>query len=170
MTSPNPVTTPTAGQSAVGKTSTPQGTGLDQDTLTALGAALAAENAAVWAYGVVAAYFNAPDLMATIASGHLSRRDATSTLITQGGGKPITPSAAYALPVQVKDAATARQLATMLETDCAAAWRSVVGHTDRSDLRGYALSGLSDSAVWLTQIKQVGAVNPPTVPFPGQSG
>ncbi len=153
------------------QTGAPQGTGLGQDTLAALGAALAAESAAVWAYGVVAAYLkDSADLMAAIASGHLSRRDATSTLITQGGGKPTVPSAAYALPVQVKDPATARQLAIMLETDCATAWRSVVGHTDRSDLRGYALAGLSDSAVWLTQIKQAGQVNPPTVPFPGQPG
>ena len=167
MTGPSPA--PTAGPAPAATKTAPQATGLGQDTLKALGAALAAENAAVWSYGVVAAYLkDTADLMAAIASGHLSRRDATSTLITQNGGKPITPSAAYALPVQVKDATTARQLATVLETDCAKAWRSVVGNTDRSDLRGYALAGLSDSAVWLTEIKQDGKVNPATVPFPGQ--
>ena len=69
----------------------------------------------------------------------------------------------------VKDAAGARALATVLENDCAAAWNAVVGTTDLSDLRGIALAGLSDSAVWLTDLKLTGKITPPTVPFPGRA-
>jgi len=131
--------------------------------------ALATEQAAVWAYGLVAAY--ARDQAAMVAdarSGHLLRRDATTARLVQGGATPPEPAAAYQVSVPVTDAPSAMQLAQDIETDAAAAWRVVIGSTDDAELRGFALTGLSDAAVRLAMWKQVAGQNPTTVPFPGQ--
>jgi len=141
---------------------------LSPDALSALQAALAAEQAAVWAYGLVAAY--ARDDAAMIAdarSGHLLRRDATAARLVQGGAEAPQPAAAYQVSVNVKDVKSARQLAQDIEFDAASAWRSVIGSTDDAELRGFALTGLSDAAVRLAMWKQVAGVKPFTTPFPG---
>jgi hypothetical protein len=142
---------------------------LTPDAVKALQGALSAEQAAVWAYGLVAAY--ARDQAAMIAearSGHLLRRDSTTARLTQGGATPPEPAAAYKVSVDVKDPASALQLAMDIETDAAAGWRLVIGSTDDPELRGFALAGLSDAAVRLAMWKQVAKINPTTVPFPGQ--
>jgi Domain of unknown function (DUF4439) len=142
---------------------------LSPDALAALQSALATEQAAVWAYGLVAAY--ARDQAAMVAearSGHLLRRDATTARLIQGGAKAPEPAAAYQVSVAVTDPASALQLAQDIESDAAAAWRVVIGSTDDAELRGFALSGLSDAAVRLAMWKQVVGANPVTVPFPGQ--
>jgi hypothetical protein len=131
---------------------------------------LSAEQAAVWAYGLVAAY--ARDQAAMIAqarSGHLLRRDATTARLIQGGAAAPEPAAAYQISVPVTDAASALALAQDIETDAAAAWRVVIGSTDDAELRGFALTGLSDAAVRLAMWKQVVGTVPSTVPFPGQT-
>lgn len=143
---------------------------LAPDAQAALQAALAAEQAAVWAYGLVAAY--ARDQAAMIAqarSGHLLRRDATTARLIQGGAAAPEPAAAYQISVPVTDAASALALAQDIETDAAAAWRVVIGSTDDAELRGFALTGLSDAAVRLAMWKQVVGTVPSTVPFPGQT-
>ena len=143
---------------------------LAPDALAALQSALATEQAAVWAYGLVAAY--ARDQSAMIAdarSGHLLRRDATTARLVQGGATPPEPAAAYQVSVAVTDAPSALALAQDIETDAAAAWRVVIGSTDDAELRGFALLGLSDAAVRLAIWKQVAGATPTTVPFPGQS-
>lgn len=142
---------------------------LSPDALAALQAALAAEQAAVWAYGLVAAY--ARDDAAMIAdtrSGHLLRRDATAARLVQGGADAPEPAAAYQVSVNVKDVKSARQLAQDIESDAASAWRLVIGSTDDAELRGFALTGLSDAAVRLAMWKQVAGVKPFTNPFPGR--
>ena len=65
------------------------------------------------------------------------------------------PAAAYQVSVAVTDAESALQLAQDIETDAAAAWRVVIGSTDDAELRGFALTGLSDAAVRLAMWKQV---------------
>ena len=140
---------------------------LSAESLAALSAALECENAAVWSYGLVAAQDAADaELLTTIVNGHLARRDATASLLRAAGGKPAGQAPAYSVPIAVKDQGSARALATLLENDCAAVWNAVVGTTDLADLRGIALAGLSDSAVWLTQIRLAGKVTPPTPPVP----
>ncbi len=143
---------------------------LSPDAVKALQSALTAEQAAVWAYGLVAAY--ARDQAAMIAearSGHLLRRDSTTARLIQGGATPPEPAAAYQVSVDLKDAASALKLAMDIETDAAAGWRVVIGSTDDPELRGFALAGLSDAAVRLAMWKQVAKVNPTTVPFPGMA-
>lgn len=173
-----PVTpTPPAGRSTA-PTSTPVGaaaastaaTGkLATDVAKALQVALAAEQAAVWAYDLVAAYD--PDdasIIATIRSGHLARRDATADLLVAGGAAAPVPAPGYSVPLAVTDPKTARALGAVIEGDCAAAWRGVIGETDSTSLRARALAGLSDSAVWLTTMKMAAKTLPATVAFPGE--
>jgi hypothetical protein len=142
---------------------------LSPDALQALQSALAAEQAAVWAYGLVAAYAREQaDMITQARSGHLLRRDATTARLIDGGATAPEPAAAYQVSVDVKDAASALKLAMDIETDAAAAWRVVIGSTDDAELRGFALTGLYDAAVRLAMWKQVAGVKPTTVPFPGQ--
>jgi hypothetical protein len=138
------------------------------DVAKALQVALAAEQVAVWAYDLVAAYD--PDdanIIATIRNGHLARRDATAGLLTGGGAKAPIAAPGYSIPQQVNDPRSARALSATIEGDCAAAWRGVIGSTDSVALRTTALAGLSDSAVWLTTMKVAAKTQPATVAFPG---
>lgn len=142
---------------------------LGPDAVTALQGALSAEQAAVWAYGLVAAYArDQADAIAEVRSGHLLRRDATTARLIQGGATAPEPAAAYQVSVAVTDGASALVLAQDIETDAASAWRAVIGSTDDAELRGFALSGLSEAAVRLATWKQTIGVVPSTVPFPGQ--
>jgi len=143
---------------------------LAPDALAAVQSALAAEQAAVWAYGLVAAYARDDAAMITEnRSGHLLRRDATAARLVAGGAQPTPPAPAYQVSVNVVDVPTARQLAQDIELDAAAAWRVVLGSTDDPELRGFALTGLSDAAVRLAMWKRVAGATPATVPFAGQA-
>ncbi len=142
---------------------------LAADTATALQAALAAEQVAVWGYDLVAAYDPADaDTIAVIREGHLARAQATATSLVSGGSTAPSPAPSYAIPKPVTDVAGARALAAAIEGDCMAAWRGVIGATDDTNIRNTALAGLSDSAVWLTTLKLAANTSPATVPFPGQ--
>ncbi len=138
-----------------------------KDEADALQLALRSENAATWAYALVAANDkDDADAVVDLRTGHLVRRDAAAELLTRGGASPAAPAPAYSTPA-VTDLASARALASAIETDCAAAWRSVVANTDNTDLRTFAATGLSDAAVRLAQWKQRAKASPLTVPFPG---
>src|SRR5699024_5991169 len=106
---------------------------LGKSALTALQAALAAEQAAAWSYGLVAAYNpQASDTFTEMVTSHQSTRNVAVDLLTQAGAVPHVPAAAYSTPFPVNDAASALKLALVIESDCAASWRSVIGHTDDS--------------------------------------
>ncbi len=158
--------TPALGTTAPGA---PQGAAekLTPESVKALQLATSAEQAALWAYDLVSAYSPADaDAIAAIRSGHLARRDDTVGRLVRG--KATAPAAAPWYSVQpVTDVRSARQLSVTIETDCANAWRAVIGSTDSAELRTAALAGLSDSAVWLTTLKIAAKTSPPTIPFPG---
>ncbi len=139
------------------------------EVIKALQAALAAEQVAVWAYDLVAAYDQADaDIISRVREGHLARREATAGLLVGAGAKAPAPAPSYTLPEPVTDVAGARALGDVLESDCAASWRAVIGSADDANLRAMALAGLSDSAVWLTQLKIAAKASPVTVALPGQ--
>ena len=98
---------------------------------------------------------------------YVALRDTTTDLLRTAGAEPVRTEAAYQVPVVVVDKPTAQQLAVAIEKDVTNAWRAVVGATDNVELRKYALLALSAAAVRLTQWRQLAAVNPITVPFPG---
>ncbi len=146
-----------------------------QVPVDALQGALAAEHAAIWAYGVVAAFVpGALDgQLEEAASAHQARRDAIERVLIDAGALPVPPEPGYLTPQPVTDAASALRLAITAETDAAAAWRSVVelSPVERSaadpGLRGAALDALTEAAVRATRWRATASVSPLTVPFPG---
>lgn len=85
--------------------------------LDAAQAALAAEHAAVYGYGVVGGRVG-DDRRAQAAAAydaHRGWRDILARTVRDLGGKPVAAAAAYALPFKVPDAAAAVRLAADLE-------------------------------------------------------
>ncbi|WP_420122067.1 DUF4439 domain-containing protein [Nakamurella sp.] len=184
MTSPSPTpgspspaasgsgSAPTSGSAAAPSTpiSTAPPGPLSPDAQAAMQSALTAEQAAVWAYALVAAHArDQSSMVADARSGHLLRRDATAARLTAAGAAAPEPAAAYQVAVDVQDQNSAWQLAQDIESDVAAAWRVVIGSTDDAEVRGFALTGLSEAAVRLAMWKQVAGIAPPTIAFPGQN-
>jgi hypothetical protein len=116
--------------------------------LTALQAALAAEHAAVYGYGVVGGKIGAGrrDEARTAYDAHRARRDEWARAVRDLGGKPEAASAAYALPFAVRDAATAVRLAAELEDRVAGVYSDLV-RAATGDLRSTAAEALRESAV-----------------------
>lgn len=141
---------------------------LGDDTTAALQNALAAEHAALWMYGLVAAH--APKQADTVAAAivsHQGTRDAAANMIVVGGGTPVGPEPAYVSPQDASDEASALQLAIVIEEDCAAAWRAVAGFTDDSSLRGTALSALTECAMRMVTWRRAAGLDAVTTAFPG---
>ena len=90
-----------------------RGAGADQG----LGAALAAEHAAVYAYGVLAARTTGRlrVAMTTVYNAHRARRDQLRTMTIAAGGTPAEPKAVYELPATPSSAAQAVELAVLVE-------------------------------------------------------
>ena len=137
--------------------------------MVALQAALAAEHAVVWGYGVVGGRADAALLPAVREAdqAHRDRRDATAALVRRYGGEPIPTEPAYELPFPVPDRKAALRLAVHLEEGAAAAWRYAVAATDDVTVRRFALTALSDAAVRATRWRLLLPTAPATVAFPG---
>jgi hypothetical protein len=116
--------------------------------LTALQAALAAEHAAVYGYGVVGGRIGERGRTEALAAydGHRARRDALVREVRDLGGDPVAASAAYALPFQVADAAAAARLAAGLEERVAGVYADLV-RAATGARRGSAAAALRESAV-----------------------
>ncbi|MEV4441975.1 ferritin-like domain-containing protein [Streptomyces sp. NPDC049577] len=116
--------------------------------LPAAQAALAAEHATVYGYGVVGGRVEAD--RATEAreayDAHRARRDALSRAVQELGGRPEAAAAAYALPFPVTDGAGAVRLAAELESRIAAVYADLVRSATGS-LRGEAAAALREAAV-----------------------
>ncbi len=141
---------------------------VEPDAVTAVQTGLGTAHAAVWAYGLIRAWDG--DDLALIRQCRLANeqiRDSTSDLLSSVGAQPIATEVAYQLPVVVNDRVTALQVAVLIEKDATNAWRAVVGSTANNQLRRFALTALSDSAVRLTGWRVLAGVAPSTVPFPG---
>src|SRR5215210_3703300 len=82
-----------------------------------LNAALAAEHAAVWGYGVVGAALPADTrgLAATSENAHRDARDRLLVLLAERDTEPVGEQGAYELPFPVLSAADAAKLAVTLE-------------------------------------------------------
>lgn len=136
----------------------------------ALQAALAAEHAAVWVYGLVGAFV--PDALGgqldEAVAAHRAQRDATERMLIDTGARPVPAEPGYLTPEPVTDTASALRLAITAETDAAAAWRSVVEHSPAEPgLRRAALDALTRAAVRATRWRAAAGATPLTVPFPG---
>ncbi|WP_449063996.1 ferritin-like domain-containing protein [Planomonospora algeriensis] len=107
-----------------------------------LATALAAEHAAVYAYGVIAARTTG-DLRTTATAAfkaHRVRRDRLRSLITERGGVPAEADAAYALPVTPSTAAQAVELAVLVEKGVTTAYLELAADDDAALRRMAALA------------------------------
>jgi hypothetical protein len=101
--------------------------------VSALQAALAAENAAIFGYGVAGAHLTGSGLSAATRdwTGHHEARDTLAAMISGLGAAPAAAQAFYRLPFRVHDAATARALAAYLEDGVTRAYLGLVAVSDQ---------------------------------------
>jgi len=135
----------------------------------ALADALAAEHAAIFAYGAIGAMLAGEQAEAAASAelGHRARRDALVLRLAELGAPIPPPEPTYLLPVEVTDADGARRLAVLVYERAAAVWRAALAVTSGTD-RELALDSLISCAVWATRWRAAGGMAPTTVPFPGR--
>lgn len=135
----------------------------------ALDAALAAEHAAVWGYGVVGAALPPGERAAAVAAenDHRAVRDQLVLLLGERGAEPAMPEAGYALPFPVLSPVDAAALAVVLEEGVEAAWVRVLDRAAERPARALAMEVLGAAEV--RAVGWRGAAGQPTVTsaFPG---
>ncbi|MGW6061612.1 ferritin-like domain-containing protein [Streptomyces sp. NPDC055189] len=99
-----------------------------KDELKAVQAALGAEHAAVYGFGVVGGRIGEGRRAEarTAYDAHRARRDELQRAVRDLGGEPEPSAAAYALPFAVPDSAAAARLATQLEERVAGVYSDLV--------------------------------------------
>ncbi|MBC9723638.1 ferritin-like domain-containing protein [Streptomyces sp. TRM68367] len=120
----------------------------DAQVLRALQAALAAEHAAVYGYGVVGGRIGrARQVEArTGYDAHRARRDALAREVRDLGGEPVAAAAGYALPFPVADSGAAVRLAAELEERVAGVYSDLVRAAE-GGRRRTAAQALREAAV-----------------------
>ncbi|HEV2253115.1 MAG TPA: ferritin-like domain-containing protein [Streptosporangiaceae bacterium] len=115
--------------------------------LPALQAALAAEDAAIFGYGVAGAHLSGARKTAAEQdwTGHNEARDTLSTMISVLGATPVAAQAFYRLPAPVHDAASAMALAANLEDGVTRAYLGLVAVSDQR-LRTFGALAMQSSA------------------------
>ena len=114
----------------------------------ALQAALAAEHAAVYGYGVAGAHLSGARRRAAAQDWqiHEASRDALAAMITALGAQPVAAAAAYRLPFRVSTGRAAVMLAAFLEDRVAAAYLGVVA-LSQARLRLFGARALESAAL-----------------------
>jgi Domain of unknown function (DUF4439) len=94
----------------------------------ALQAALAAEHAAIYGYGVVGAYLTGASRVAATADwvAHQNARDELEAMLRSRGSQPAAAAIAYQLPIPVRTPGQAVSLAVILEERIATAYLGLV--------------------------------------------
>jgi len=113
----------------------------------ALQAALAAEDAAVFGYGVAGAHLTGSRQAAAEQdwTGHNEARDALAAMIARLGAAPAAAQAFYQLPFQVRDATSAMALAAYLEDGVTRAYLGLVAVSD-TGLRHFGAMAMQGAA------------------------
>jgi ferritin-like protein len=143
----------------------------EQDVNEQLAAALAAEEAASYAYGLIGVRLTGDgdrDEARAAEAAHRARRDVLVSRLAQLKASTAPAPAGYELPFAVTDKASALKLAIHVEDGVAAAWRAALPATTGGD-RATSLAALTDAAVRATRWRRLAEVTPVTVPFPGRA-
>jgi Domain of unknown function (DUF4439) len=129
---------------------------------SALQAALAAEHAAVYGYGVAGALLAGAAQAQARAdwTAHQVARDTLEAMLTQLGTTPVAASPAYELPFAVTGAAAAKRLAATLEDGVTRAYLGLVA-VNSPALRSFGATAMQTSA------NRAVAWRGTTVAFPG---
>jgi hypothetical protein len=111
-------------------------------SVSALQAALAAEYAAIFGYGVAGAHLTGSSLAAAEKdwTWHKQARDTLVAMISSLGVTPAAAQAFYQLPFRVHDAASAMALAAYLEDGVTSAYLGLVAVSDQRLRRFGALA------------------------------
>ena len=115
--------------------------------VAALQAALAAENAAIFGYGVAGAHLTGSSQAAAEQdwTAHNQARDALAAMISARGAAPAAAQAYYQLPFRVHDAPSAIRLAAYLEDGVTRAYLGLVAVSDQR-LRRFGAMAMQDAA------------------------
>jgi hypothetical protein len=130
--------------------------------VAALQAALAAEQAAIYGYGVAGAHLGGAE-QATAQqywTAHRKARDTLTAMITARGATPAAAAAYYDLPFPVTSTASAEALAARLEDGVTAAYLNLVAVNDAS-LRTFGALAMQAAA------ERAAHWRGSTIPFPG---
>lgn len=134
-----------------------------------LRAALAAEHAAIFAYGRLGVLLDdGSKTEARVAeAAHRGRRDALVIRLEELQASPAPADVGYSLPFPVTDQASALRLAIHIEDGVAATWRAVL-KTVEGQQRRDAVEAYSDAATRATRWRRIAGVTPLTTTFPGR--
>jgi uncharacterized protein DUF4439 len=115
--------------------------------VSALRAALAAEDAAIYGYPVAGAHLSGGRQAAAQQDweGHNKARDTLTAMIDALGAQPVTAQAFYALPFPVHDRTSAMALAAHLEDGVTRAYLAIVAVSDQR-LRDFGAMAMQSSA------------------------
>lgn len=117
------------------------------NAIPALQAALAAEQAAIYGYGVAGAHLGGAS-QATAQqywTSHRTARDTLTAMIAARGATPVAALAYYDLPFPVTGSASAEELAAHLEDGVTAAYLNLVAVGDAS-LRNFGALAMQAAA------------------------
>lgn len=116
--------------------------------VAALQRTLAAENAAIFGYGMAGAYLTGKRQATATAfwNAHRSAADTLTAMLRARGARPAAADAAYKMPFPVRDARQAAALAALLEDGVTAAYLGLVGAGDGT-LRRFGALAMQDCAV-----------------------
>ncbi|MFC7275206.1 ferritin-like domain-containing protein [Paractinoplanes rhizophilus] len=128
-----------------------------------LAAALAAEEAAIYAYGIIGVKAGQETEARSAEQAHRQRRD---YLVTKERAQ-VSP-AGYEMPFPVTGRAAALKLAVQVEDGVAQAWRPVLAVTTGAE-RANALAAMTDAAVRATRWRRLARMSPVTMAFPGRA-
>ncbi len=133
-------------------------------TVRALQAALTAEHAAIYGYGVAGAYLagNAQATATTDWVAHQVARDRIEAMLRSLGAQPAAAAVAYQLPMPVRNASEAVALAVVLEDRVATAYLGLVALSNIS-FRDFGAEQVQASAL------RAAAWRGGTVAFPGMT-
>ncbi|MCW2532357.1 MAG: hypothetical protein JWP62_1927 [Blastococcus sp.] len=143
---------------------------LDESTENAaLGAALAAEHAAVWGYGVVGAALagDARKQAADAESAHRDVRDRVSELLAGREADVVDAEGAYALPFPVLSEVDAAALGAVLEDGVERAWVRVLDQATERSTRELAVGVLGAAELRAVAWRAAAGQTPVTRAFPG---
>jgi hypothetical protein len=115
--------------------------------VSALQAALAAENAAIFGYGVAGAHLSGSSRAAAERywNGHHQARDTLAAMVSGLGAVPVAAHGFYQLPFPVHDAASGRALAAYLEDGVTRAYLGIVAVSD-ARLRNFGALAMQGAA------------------------
>lgn len=137
---------------------------IESDALTA---ALRAEHAAIYAYGVLGSRLDEATRTKALTAydAHRLLRDRLAAALRTRTLPVPGPATSYAVTVAGRPQALT--LAVRVETELAVSWRDLVGATDEVALRRLAVAALQDCAVRATQWRVLARTTPLTTALPG---